>query len=187
MDKRQLEGVLLLNADVPIQIGENMAVRSGTVIYGGCIIGTGFRTGHYAIIRRNCRIGDRVVIGTHSEIGHEVKIGDDTHVHSSVFVAEFSEIGKRCFIGPGALLLNSKYPFSPDAKKNLEGPILEDDVKVGGGAIIMPKVHIGANALIGAGAVVTHDVPSNAVYLGVPARWHTDVRRLGVGYEDQTD
>ena len=75
-------------------------------------------------------------------------------------------------------MLNSKYPFSPDAKKNLKAPVLEDGVKVGGGAIILPGIRVKRNALIGAGAVVTHNVPSNAVVKGAPAKWHADIRRL---------
>lgn len=164
-------------------IGTGALIRSHTVIYAGSRIGKNFNTGHGALIRENNKIGNDVSVGSHSEIAHSSRIGNRVRIHSNVFVGEFSNIGDDCWIGPNAVLTNAKYPASPRAKDNLAGPRLERGAKIGANATLLPGVRIGRNALVGAGAVVTKDVPPGAVVAGNPSRKIKDISCLPYGKE----
>jgi acetyltransferase-like isoleucine patch superfamily enzyme len=151
-------------------IGEGALLRSHTVIYGGNRIGKGFQTGHGALIRECNEIGDNVSIGSGSIVEHHVRIGNGVRLHSHVFVPEFSVLEDECWLGPNVVLTNARYPRSPRAKDELVGPHIERGAKLGANVTVLPGIRIGRDALIGAGAVVTKDVPAGAVVVGNPGR-----------------
>ena len=150
-------------------IGDRTLIRSHTVIYMGNVVGANCQTGHHVLIREDNIIGDSVSIGSHSIVEHHVTIEDDVRIHSQAFIPEFSILKKGCWIGPNAVLTNARYPQSPRAKENLEGPTIGEGAKIGANATILPGVRIGENALVGAGAVVTKDVAPGTVVAGNPA------------------
>lgn len=152
-------------------IGDGAFIRSHTVIYAGNRIGRNFQTGHKANIRELNLIGDNVSVGTLSVIEHHVIIEDGVRIHTQAFIPEYSLLKKNCWLGPNVVLTNAKFPKSPNAKEQLKGPVVEESAKIGANATILPAVHIGRNALIGAGSVVTKDVDDNAVVAGNPARF----------------
>lgn len=112
-------------------------------------------------------IGSRVKIHSHCWIGRDVIIGDDVRIQAFTFIPDGVRIGNRVFLGPRTTLLNDREPPSD----NWLETIIEDDVSVGGGVVIVPGLTIGAGALIGAGSVVTHNVPPGEVWVGNPARF----------------
>ena len=118
-----------------------------------------------------CTLGDEVFVGPFVEIQRGVIVGEKTKVSSHSFLCEGVEIGKNCFIGHGVMFTNDKY----DSKKPNEGDwilrktIVHDDVRIGSNATILPVI-IGKGAIIGAGSVVTCDVPAGAVVMGNPAK-----------------
>ena len=151
-------------------IGDNAIIRSHTVIYAGNKIGNNFHTGNKANIRELNTIGNDVSIGTLSVIEHHVIIEDGVRIHTQAFIPEYSILKKNCWIGPKVAMTNAKFPKHPEAKKGLLGPTIEENAKIGANATIMPDITIGKNSLIGAGSVVTKDVPEGVVVAGNPAR-----------------
>ena len=125
-----------------------------------------------------CTIDDGTKLGTFVEIQKGAVIGKKCKISSHTFICEGVHIGDGCFIGHGVMFINDKYPkaVNPDGimQTGKDWAILEthieDNVSIGSGAIIMGGLKIGKGALIGAGAVVTRDVPPAAVVAGVPAR-----------------
>jgi maltose O-acetyltransferase len=110
------------------------------------------------------------------DYGSHITIGDGTFINSGLTALDVAAItiGRDCQIGPNVQLLTSTHPVDPQPRRDkLEAaePItIEDNVWLGGGAIVLPGVRIGENSVIGAGAVVTKDVPADVVAVGNPAR-----------------
>jgi acetyltransferase-like isoleucine patch superfamily enzyme len=159
-------------------IGDGGQVRSHTVIYAGNCIGRKFQTGNKVNIRELNIIGDDVSVGTLSVIEHHVQIGNGVRIHSQVFVPEYSLLEEECWLGPNVVLTNARYPLSPEAKKSLKGPIIRRRAKIGANVTILPGVEIGENALVGAGSVVTRNVPPGAVVVGNPAKIIKNIKDL---------
>jgi len=151
-------------------IGDNATIRSHTIIYSGNKIGKDFQTGHHTVVRENNIIDSNVSIGSFTEISHNVKIGKGARVHSQAFVSEYSCLAEEAWIGPQAMLVNAKYPKHPKAKQNLKGPRILKNAKIGANATILNGVRIGSNSLVGAGSVVTKNIPSNVIVAGNPAK-----------------
>jgi maltose O-acetyltransferase len=110
------------------------------------------------------------------DYGSHITIGDGTFINSGLTALDVAAItiGRDCQIGPNVQLLTPTHPVDPQPRRDkLEAaePItIEDNVWLGGGAIVLPGVRIGENSVIGAGAVVTKDVPADVVAVGNPAR-----------------
>jgi len=151
----------------PTRIGNNAMIRSHSVIYAGARIGEKFQSGHGAIVRENTRIGDDVVVGSRSEIGMECIIGNGVRIHTAVFIPEYTVIEDGVFLGPNCVLTNDPHPRS---KTCLKGPTIRRGARIGANATVLPWLEIGEESLVGAGAVVTRDVPPNSVVVGNPAR-----------------
>ena len=156
--------------ELPTVIGANSMIRSHTVIYGGNRIGDNFQTGHKTNIREENEIGNNVSVGTLSVIEHHVKIGNNVRIHTQAFIPEFTLLEDEVWIGPNVVITNAKYPLSPGVKETLEGPTIMKGAKIGANATILPGITIGKCALVGAGSVVTKDVPDGAVVVGNPAK-----------------
>ncbi len=153
-----------------VVIGTGARIRSGTVIYAGSNIGSGLETGHNVIIREQSQIGRNLRIWTNSIIDYGCVIGKNVKIHSNVYVSQFTTIDDNAFIGPGVTLANDIHPGCPDALDCMEGPIVRRGAQIGANATVLPRVVVGEYALIGAGSVVTRDIPAKAVAYGSPAR-----------------
>jgi acetyltransferase-like isoleucine patch superfamily enzyme len=160
------------------QIGDGATIHSHTVIYAGNRIGRNFRSGHGVLLREDNDIGQDVSIGSGSNVEHHVRIGNLVRLHSNVFVPEMSVLEDFCWLGPNVVLTNARYPTSRSAKQQLAGPYIEKGARIGANTTILPGIRIGAYALVGAGAVVTVDVPPGAVVVGNPARIINQVSKL---------
>lgn len=127
-----------------------------------------------------CSIGDGTKIGAFVEIQKNARIGALCKISSHTFVCEGVEIEDKVFVGHGVMFINDRYPRATAAgglQTEGDWTVVPTRVRtgasIGSGAVIMCGITIGERALIGAGAVVTHDVPADAVVAGVPARLHT--------------
>jgi len=150
------------------EIGNNSIIRSQSIIYDSVRIGSNFRSGHRSLIREHSTIGDDCVVGSNAIVGGYCKIGDKSKIETSAFICQSVEIGRGVFIGPYTSFYDNKRIILGEG--GLKGAIVEDYVRIGGGSKILPKVRIGKGALIGAGSVVTKDVPEKAVVCGNPAK-----------------
>jgi UDP-2-acetamido-3-amino-2,3-dideoxy-glucuronate N-acetyltransferase len=125
-----------------------------------------------------CRIGDNTRIGTFVEVQRGVVIGANCKIQSHSFICDGVTIEDGVFVGHGVLFINDKHPRAarPDGTLQAEGDwqlvptVVEEGASLGSGAVVLGGVRIGREALVGAGAVVTRDVPPGATVAGVPAR-----------------
>jgi acetyltransferase-like isoleucine patch superfamily enzyme len=152
-----------------LRLGGAARLRSGTVLYQGVRIGDRFQTGHHVVVREETVIGDDVSVWSNSVIDYGCVVGDGVKIHCNCYVAQFTEIEERAFLGPGVVLTNDLYPGREDSAAALSGPLIGARAHIGGNVTVLPFVTIGAGALIGAGSVVTRDVPAGAVAYGCPA------------------
>ena len=144
-------------------------IRVGTILYPDIEIGKNFVTGNNAIIRSNTTIGDNALIGTNVVIEGECTIGDNVKLQTGVYITLYTTIEDDVFMGPCSVTTNDKYMIYKNGNK-LRGPIIRKGARIGANSTILPGVTIGENAVVGAGSVVTKDVPDGMTVVGSPAK-----------------
>jgi acetyltransferase-like isoleucine patch superfamily enzyme len=150
-------------------IGVGARLRSGSVLYEGSRIGARFETGHSVIIREECVIGDDVSVWSNSIVDYGCHLGDNVKIHSNCYVAQYTEIEDDAFLAPGVCVANDLYPGSEASREVMSGPLIGAGAQIGVNVTVLPFVHIGTGCLIGAGSVVTRDIPAEMVAFGNPA------------------
>lgn len=153
--------------DTSLHIGPGGHIRSGTVIYVGSTIGAGLETGHNVVIREENVIGDRLNIWSNATIDYGCVIGHDVKIHCNVYIAQHTTLEDHVFLAPGVMTANDPHPLCGLC---MTGPTIKRGARIGANVTILPHVIIGEGALVGAGSVVTHDIPANMVAYGNPAR-----------------
>lgn len=126
-----------------------------------------------------CEVGDETKIGAFVEIQKNAKVGRRCKISSHTFICEGVTIEDNVFIGHGVTFVNDPYPRATAADGELqtekdwrvETTYIRKGASIGSGAIILCNVNVGENAIVGAGSVVTKDVPADAVVAGNPARF----------------
>lgn len=121
---------------------------------------------HFCNIYETAKIGGNTKIGSYVEIGEGVEVGKNCMIESYVFIPEGITVMDNVFIGPRVTFTNDKYPPS----NKLEKTTVHKGVRIGANATILPGITIGEEAVIGAGAVVVHDVRQGETVVGNPAR-----------------
>ena len=150
-----------------VRIGRGARVRAGSIIYAAVEIGDGFETGHHAVIREENHLGDHCTLWNNSTIDYGCVIGDRVRIHCNVYIAQFTTIEDDVFLAPGVTIANDPHPI---CTKCMQGPTIRRGARIGVNATLLPLITIGANALVGAGSVVTTDVPDGMLAAGNPAR-----------------
>jgi acetyltransferase-like isoleucine patch superfamily enzyme len=153
----------------PLVLGPGARLRSGTVLYDGTTIGRGLQTGHGVVVREACVVGDDVSIWSNSIVDYGCRIGDRVKIHCNCYVAQFTEIESDVFLAPGVTIANDLYPGDRRSAELMAGPRIGSGAQIGVNVTILPFVRIGAGALIGAGSVVTRNIPAAVVAFGNPA------------------
>lgn len=150
MDKKNINNV---------KLGENVKIFDFVNLYG-------------------CSIGDNTKVGTFVEIQKNASIGKNCKISSHTFICEGVHIGNNVFVGHNVTFINDKHPraANPDGTMQTEADwkvietFIKDGASIGSSSTIMCGITIGENAIVGAGAVVTKDVPPNTIVAGVPAK-----------------
>jgi len=160
----------------PTTIGDGTIVSTGAIVFAGSQIGARVILGDQSCVRERVAIGDDVVLGRGSYVENDTTIGDRTKIQAEAYVTAYSTLEEDVFIAPCVVTTNDN--FMGRTEKRLElmrGPTIRRGARIGGGAILCPAIEIGEEAFVGAGAVVTKDVPARAVMVGNPARRLRDV------------
>ena len=134
-------------------------------------IGEGTRIGNFVLIRDKTIIGRDCLIGSYVDIEGDVRVGDFVSLQSGCYLTRGVIVEDKVFCGPRTVTLNDKsMSYGRPAMAFLrQAPRILRAARIGGGSILCPGVTIGENALVGAGSVVTRDVPDRMIVLGNPA------------------
>lgn len=154
------------------EIGENARIRSGAVIYWGTRVGRNSSVGHNTVLRERTIIGHDTYIGALNAFEGDTKVGNFAGINSQCHITKFSEIGDYVFIAPLFACANdSAIAYRrPGHGRNLKGITIDRYVRIAIGVTALPGIRLGEGSIIGAGSVVTRDVPSYKVVYGNPAR-----------------
>ena len=156
-------------AHAALSIGDEARLRSGTVVYAGSTIGRGLQTGHNVVIREEVRVGDDVSIWSNTVIDYGCVIGDRVKIHSNCYVSQFTELEDDVFLAPGVMIANDLYPGDPVSGEAMAGPLIRQGAQIGVNVTLLPYITVGRGAIVGAGAIVTRDVPDGMLAYGTPA------------------
>ena len=131
------------------------------------IMRAGSKVWYPSNIYLTAKLGRHVSVGRFSEIGNEVVVGDYVRIGAMCFIPEGVVLEKNAWIGPRCAFTNDLYPPSPRGK--WQKTVVEEGAALGAGVTVVCGVRIGRGALVGAGSVVTKDIPANEIWAGVPA------------------
>ena len=125
----------------------------------------------FCVIFPNCQIGENCNICSHCLIENEVTIGNNVTIKCGVQIWDGIDIEDDVFIGANVTFTNDKYPKSKNPNWKLLPTMIRRGASIGAGSTILPGLTIGENAIVGAGSVVTKDIPAGELWLGNPARF----------------
>ena len=155
----------------PTEIGDGTIVSTGAVVFAGSKIGERVILGDQSCVRERVVVGDDVVIGRGSLVENDTTIGALTKIQAEAYITAYSTLEDNVFIAPCVVTTNDNFMGRTERRHELiKGPTIRRGARVGGGAILCPAVEIGEEAFVGAGAVVTKDVPARMLVVGNPAR-----------------
>lgn len=153
-------------------------IHDSSILSPNAIIGKGCKIWHFSHIREGVVIGTNVIIGQNVYIDRDVKIGDNCKIQNNTSIYKGVTIGDNVFIGPSVVFTNDLYPVVEDWNDDkIKNTIIEDHVSIGANATILAGVKIGFRSLIGAGSLVSKNIPKNSIAYGNPASIKSETYR----------
>jgi acetyltransferase-like isoleucine patch superfamily enzyme len=160
----------------PTTIGEGTVISTGAIVFAGSSIGANCIVGDQSCIRERVAMADNCILGRGSLIENDTTVGAGTRIQAEAYVTAYSTLEEDVFIAPCVVTTNDNFMGRTEKRKSLmKGPTIRRGARVGGGAVLLPGIEIGEEAFVGAGAVVTKDVPPRKLVVGSPARVLRDV------------
>jgi acetyltransferase-like isoleucine patch superfamily enzyme len=155
----------------PLQLGPGTIVSTGAVVFAGTTVGERVVLGDQACVRERCAIGDDVVIGRGSLVENDTSVGALTKIQAHAYITAYSLLEDNVFIAPCVVTTNDNFMGRTEKRHELvKGPTIRRGARIGGGVVLLPGIEVGEEAFVGAGAVVTRDVPARTLVVGNPAR-----------------
>lgn len=160
----------------PVKIGPESSIGNFCTISEGVTLGLRVKIGNNVVIRSGVRIADDCVIGHGTVFEGDAEVGKDTLIHAQCHITRGARIGRKVFIAP--YFVGANDPICMRRKFMAGQPEFEPEpytigngVRIGIGAIVLPRVIVGDNAQIAAGSIVTRDVEAGTLVRGIPARF----------------
>jgi len=148
----------------PARIGEGTVVSTGAIVFAGSTVGAGSIVGDQSCIRERVTLGENCVLGRGSLIENDTTVGAGTRIQAGAYITAYSTLEEDVFIAPCVVTTNDNYMGRTERRRTeMRGPTIRRSARVGGGAILCPGIEVGEEAFVGAGAVVTKDVPPRMV------------------------
>jgi acetyltransferase-like isoleucine patch superfamily enzyme len=155
----------------PAEIGDGTIVSTGAVVFAGTKVGARVILGDQSCVRERVTIGDDVVLGRGSLIENDTTVGSQTKIQAEAYITAYSTLEEHVFIAPCVVTTNDNFMGRTEKRHELiAGPTIRRGARIGGGAVLCPGIEVGEEAFVGAGAVVTKDVPPRTLVVGNPAR-----------------
>jgi len=160
----------------PTTIGDGSVISTGAIVFAGSSIGASCIVGDQSCIRERVVMADNCILGRGSLIENDTTVGAGTRIQAEAYITAYSTLEEDVFIAPCVVTTNDNFMGRTEKRKSLmKGPTIRRGARVGGGAILLPGVEVGEEAFVGAGAVVTKDVPPRKLVVGSPAKVLRDV------------
>jgi acetyltransferase-like isoleucine patch superfamily enzyme len=162
-------------------------IHETAIVEEGAQLGKGTRVWHFAHVRKGAKIGRNGNIGKDVYIDTNVIIGDNCKIQNFASLYHGLTIGNDVFIGPHVCFTNDLYPRALIwSEERLIKTVVKDKASIGANSTIIAGITIGNSAMVGAGSVITKDVPDHALVFGNPARVHGFVCECGIKFEKKS-
>jgi acetyltransferase-like isoleucine patch superfamily enzyme len=171
-------GRIHAGAGAGTMIGAGAVVRSGAILYAGVHLGLNSLVGHHTLLRTGVQVGSETQLGHHLTVERASRIGQCVRCSPGSHITSSTQISDRVFFGAGVQTINDRTMTwrDPRRRPQLVAPRFDTGAKIGSGCTVLAGVVVGEHALVGAGSLITRDIPPGALAYGCPARVHGRVR-----------
>ena len=155
----------------PAALGDGCLIGAGVVLYAGCTLGERVLVADLATVREDVTVGAFTILGRGVAVENRCRIGRYCKLETNVYLTAYSTVEDRAFLAPGVLTSNDNYVGRTEERfKHFKGVTVRRGGRLGVGAVILPGREVGPDALVAAGAVLTHDADAEHIVAGLPAR-----------------
>lgn len=155
----------------PLEVGAGCTIGAQAVVNAGTTIGERTLIGDQTMVRERVTMGAGCVLGRGSLIENDTTVGDRVKVQADAYLTAYMSVEDDVFIAPCVMTTNDNFMGRTEARFALRGgPTIRRGARVGGGCVLLPNVEVGEEAFVGAGAIVTRDVPARTIVVGSPAK-----------------